>query len=107
MTRNDRNALKLTLALCRNESPARSHQIDSKLEDEPWEEVVRFAAFCCQGRSLHLMPWDLPPCCASEGDDSDIDAEAVKLLRKMLAAGVSRWHPDPMAAIEEAKRKAA
>jgi hypothetical protein len=25
------------------------------------------------------------------------------LLKRMLAAGISRWHPDPMAAIAEAK----
>ena len=109
MTRNDRAALKLALALAlaRNESPGRAQQIDSMLEDQPWAEVATFASFCVQGTSLNLMPWDLPPCCASEDDDSKVDAAAVKLLRMMLAAGVSRWHPDPLAALAEAKRKGA
>ena len=82
-------------------------QIDEMLKDEPWERVARFAARCCQSRMLNLPPWDLPPCSVSEDDDSESDAEAVKLLRKMLAAGVSRYAPDPMAAIEAAKPKGA
>jgi hypothetical protein len=32
-------------------------------------------------------------------------AEAVELLQRMLAAEVSRWHPDPLAALAEAGRK--
>ena len=62
MTRNDRAALKLALALARNESPARAQQIDSMLEDQPWEGVAQFAASCCQSRSLNLDPWQEPPC---------------------------------------------
>jgi hypothetical protein len=27
-------------------------------------------------------------------------AEAAKLLKRMLAAGVSKWHPDPLGALE-------
>jgi hypothetical protein len=105
MTRNDRIALKLALATCRNESAGRARQIDAKLESEAWEDVAHFAAFCCQSRTLLLEPWSLPPCSADEDDDGAVDAEAVRLLRKMLAAGVSRYHPDPMTALEEAKKR--
>ena len=28
---------------------------------------------------------------------------AAELLRRMLALGISRWHPDPLAAIEAAE----
>ena len=103
MPRHDRAALKLALSTARAEDRARAQQIDAKLKDEPWAEVAEFAAYVCQGRSLHLAPWKSPPCWA-DADDSD---PAAKLLRQMLDLGVSRWHPDPMAAIEEAKRKAA
>lgn len=103
MTRNDRDALKLALGLLRNESVGRAEQIDSKLRDEPWEDVAEFAASCCQSRSLHLEPWSLPPC---HGDsEHHRDPAARKLLDQMLALGVSRWHPDPMAAIDEAREK--
>ena len=107
MDKRDREALTQALAMCRAESDARAWQIDSMLEDRPWAEVARFAASCCQSRSLHLEPWSLPPCSVSEDDDSDVDADAVKLLREMLAAGVSRYHPDPLTALEEAKPKGA
>ena len=102
MTRNDRAALKLALALARNESPARAQQIDSMLEDQPWEGVAQFAASCCQSRSLNLDPWQEPPCW---GDSERADPDAKKLMEQMLAAGVSKYHPDPMAALAEAKKK--
>jgi hypothetical protein len=47
-------------------------------------------------------------------DEDDIDADAddihggepaLRLLQEMLDLGISRWHPDPLAAIEAAKRK--
>jgi hypothetical protein len=34
------------------------------------------------------------------------DYNAAVLLRKMLAAGISRWEPDPMTALKQAKRMA-
>jgi hypothetical protein len=103
MQKHDRHALTRALALCRNESVGRAEQIYSKLRDEPWDEVAQFAAYVCQGRSLHLAPWESPPCWA-DADDSD---PAAKLLRQMLDLGVSRWHPDPMEAIAEAKKRKA
>jgi hypothetical protein len=48
------------------------------------------------------------PCSDGPGPDPDDGRpEAAKLLREMLALGISRWHPDPLAAIEEAKKAAA
>ena len=97
MTKTDKAALKLAMEHARRE-PGRGEQLDDKLKDEPWEAVAQFAAYCAQSRSLRLKPWESPPCHADEGGD-DHDAE---LLRKMLAAGVSRWHPSPLDALEEA-----
>ena len=49
-----------------------------------------------------------PPCDADEdGDDGEINADGVKLLRKMLAAGLTRYEPDPLAALAAVKRKGA
>ena len=53
---------------------------------------------------------------AMQFDEDDIDADlpaddihgdkpALRLLQEMLDLGISRWHPDPLAAIEAAKRK--
>ena len=56
-----------------------------------------FAAYGCQIDALKLKPWQTPPCyCDGEGD-----APGDRLLRRMLKAGVSRFHPDPLAALAE------
>jgi hypothetical protein len=102
MDKHDLAALKLAMSHASKE-PARAAQLRSKLRDEPWTAVARFAAYVCQGQSLHLMQWESPPCWADEGDNDT----AAKPLRQMLDLGISRWHPSPMSAIEETKRKGA
>jgi hypothetical protein len=104
VTKTDRATLKLAIKQCRAESPERAEQIDAKLADEPWEEVAEFAAYCCQTSNLRLKPWQTPPC--HVGIDSSYDEpEAIRLLAQMRELGISRWHPDPMAAITAAKGK--
>ena len=45
----------------------------------------------------------MPPC---RGDsEHHPDPAAKKLLQQMLDLGISRYAPDPMAAIEQAKRE--
>jgi hypothetical protein len=105
MDKLDRAALKLAMGLACAEDRERARQIGSMLKDEPWEDVAQFAAYVCQGRSLHLAPWESPPCWGDS--EHHPDPEAKKLLEQMLALGVSRWHPDPMEAIAEAKKGAA
>ena len=109
MQKHDRRALTRALALCRDESVGRAEQIDSKLQDEAWEDVAAFAAGHCQIDALKLYPWQQPPADVDEDDDGDnINADAVALLRKMLAAGLSRYEPDPLTALAAAaKRKGA
>jgi hypothetical protein len=107
----DRNALERALVACRAESAARAKQLDSKLRDEPWEEVAQFASYCVQGRALDLMPWQSPPCVASLASlrepfgDPRAARESAELLKQMLAFGLSRFEPDPLAAIAEAERQ--
>jgi hypothetical protein len=110
LTDIDRQALELAIATARKHSLADRQQIDDKLTREPWFTVARFAAHGCQEKSLNLKPWQCWPPCAVEPDSVDarglehrgISASAA-LLRRMLAAGVSRFHPDPLAAIETAE----
>jgi hypothetical protein len=103
---NDRAALTLALKQGRAEGADRAEQLDAKLKAESWKDVAAFAASLCQTRALDLKPWQEPPSAASEDDPTERDKAAQKLLREMLAAGVSRFHVDPVAAIEAAKRKA-
>jgi hypothetical protein len=107
----DRDALKLAIAQSRAEDEGRRWQIDAKLKDEPWEDVATFAAYSRQCHTLHLKPWQVPPCWVEvddpppQGTDYGGHREAQRLLREMLDLGISQWHPDPLAAIEAAKAK--
>lgn len=94
----DRLALEQCMAIAMQDA-GRAQQLNSMLEDRPWEEVAVFAANCVQTKALQLKPWNSPPCVASADDPDERDKDAQKLLRKMLAAGVSRYHPNPMAAL--------
>ena len=114
MKAHDKAALELAMSRCKAEGAGRAEQIESMLNGthyadksfgkwadppRPWAEVAQFAAYCAQFIALRLRPWERPPCHSSgEGDDA-----AAVLLRRMLKAGISRWHPDPMAALEAAK----
>jgi hypothetical protein len=99
----DEEALRLALKQCRTESRGRAGQIDAMLVGQPWVDVARFAAASCQETNLKLKPWQLPPCAMGPGDRRE-HKQAAKLLDDMLVLGVSRWHPDPAAAIAEASR---
>ena len=101
-----------TLHESRGTDPVRAEQsAASKLKDEPWVEVATFAAYSVQIDALALKPWQDPPANLDEdADEPDNAARASnaagrKLLRQMLAAGVSRYDPDPLAALAEAKRR--
>jgi hypothetical protein len=100
-SRRDLDALKRAMKQIRRHDKFGVEQIDRKLAEEPWDEVAKFAAYNCQIRALKLKPWEDPPCC---GDvDGDGAEEAAALLRKMLAAGISRWEPNPPRALAAAK----
>jgi hypothetical protein len=99
MTRVDRDALKRALALLRNE-PEYAAQIAAKLEHEPWEQVARFAAYNCQIDNLDLKPRMDPPMYAEIRPDAD----ALAILVKLLGHGLSRYEPDPIAALARARR---
>ena len=73
------------------------------IKPESWEESARFASYVCQTRALNLAPWENAP--MSPGiDPISKDDGSIKLRDKMLAAGVSIYHPDPLSALRKAKR---
>jgi hypothetical protein len=104
MNKRDREALQLAMVQARQGPDARGAQLDKMLERRPWEFVAGFASFHCQMQRLHLRPWDAPPCCTSIDDDDPDNAPAVQLLKRMRKAGVSRWHPSPLEAVEAAEK---
>jgi hypothetical protein len=103
LTRNDRDALERALKLTRQESEGRAQQLLRMQLDDGWFYAARFASYSCQVDALHLKPWEHPPIWVDDPDDYP-DREAARLLKRMLAAGVSRFDPDPMRALEAAER---
>jgi hypothetical protein len=109
--KNDLDALELALAqTLAEDDKGRVEQVTSMLEED-WWHALTFAAYHRQTNNLHLKPWETPPCHIDEdgiddaADDIHGNKPALRLLKEMLDLGISRWHPDPVAAIESAKRK--
>ena len=107
----DRDALKRAIEIAKAESPGRAAQINDKLKTESWRAVAEFAASCCQHRALATRPWELAPVSVDEddpipdGDDHRRTGRAIKLLRRLLAAGLSRYEPDPIEALARVEGK--
>jgi len=79
---------------------------------QPWIEVATFCASCAQSRSLRLPPWQPAPCNVGNIEVALADTDEVSgyraaalLCQRMQRCGVSRWHPDPVAACEAAEAK--
>jgi hypothetical protein len=105
----DKAALELAMKIARQE-PGRAEQLDAKLKTESWFNVATFASYCCQTDSLNLRPWQEPTCHVYfdepvKTDDVQGRCSALQLLAQMEALGISRWHPDPLAAIAEAEQQ--
>ena len=107
-----KDALTRALEMARRE-PGRGDQLDHMLAHDPWEQVARFAAYCCQCDNLHLGPHQSPPCWATEADlvaDPDDPEDiygrraAAVLRKRLLEVGLSAHEPDPIAALERVKR---
>jgi hypothetical protein len=113
-TETDRAALELALAVALR-TPATGRQFKNKLESgESRLSVAVFASYSTQIDALELGPHEVPPssiepdqiaAILAKGESHDNSAfyGGALLLKKMLQAGVSRWHPDPVAALREAE----
>jgi len=109
--RIDRDALERCIEVMRNSAePADRLQIEDMLAKDGWQKAADQAVCHCQMTSLRLRPWQQPPCwihprdigsIIARGDDGVIgDYGAAKLLQKMLRNGLSRFEPDPVAALK-------
>jgi hypothetical protein len=77
-----------------------------RAQGRSWQQVARLASYVEQCRNLELLPHEVAPCWVIDPDDTRIDQEAAKLVREMLKAGVSQYHPNPMQAIKAANGRA-
>jgi|SRR5262249_55846845 len=109
----DYDALSRAIETCRQKDPAARAQIERKLATELWRETAEFAAYSCQCDALHLQPWQDPPCHVDDlvgainaGNDGILgDYAAAKLLQQLLDRGLSRYEPDPVSALKQAKKR--
>jgi hypothetical protein len=132
LTEVDRDALQLAIDLTLLDDPpdrGRVEQVTDFLNGageflpaRPWREVAEFCAYHQQMRRLKLYSWSSSPCWiiteaeanailargpipAADGSGKDIsNCSSAELLKRMLRAGVSPYHPNPLAALVEAKR---
>jgi hypothetical protein len=107
LSQRDFEALELAMTKARQDA-RRAAQLDGMLAERPWLEVAQFAAYCCQTDALRLKPWERPPCHGDypsrPGNPLNLASAraAASLLKRMRAAGISKYHPDPLAALAEA-----
>ncbi len=98
LTDVDREAITRAIEITRKESRARRRQVDAKLRTEPFEAVGRFCAFSAQIEFMHLQPWE------STIVYTDLP-ESHALRRRLIAAGLSKYEPDPLAALERVETR--
>jgi hypothetical protein len=72
---------------------------------ENWEEAAMGAVYHCQMEALRLRPWQPPPYWASDDKPRDPHPTAGKVAaweprRRLIAAGLSVYEPDPVRALE-------
>jgi len=53
---------------------------------------------------LHLLPWQSTPSEVTDDPDQDLTTPQSKMARRMMALGISRYHPDPVGAIQAAQK---
>jgi hypothetical protein len=128
LTEQDRAALALAIKMKRSFGKEDREQIDAFLAGErkagfpdewavpprPWREVAEFAVYGCQMRNLNLRPAQCPPVWHNAELDLDRNSPfnnsvsaARALARRMEAAGISIYHPDPEAALAARQAKPA
>jgi hypothetical protein len=96
---SDRDALEAAITIVRKH-PERWREFQALVLERGWQAAAKICVYDCQTRSMRLRWWEKPPCVAgTQGKD-----RAARLLRRMLGRGISRYHPNPLAAIEEAGR---
>jgi hypothetical protein len=111
LSRVDREALDRALRMARAESVEEREHLDRVMAREGWQGAAESAVYHLQDRALKLRPWQPPPYWIRdlEGDlaagDDGISGRyrAALLTQRLLRAGLSRFEPDPLGALERAE----
>jgi hypothetical protein len=92
--------------------PEDTDQIERMLRSRSKLDVAQFAAFSCQAETLRLEPWQPPPCWANVDGPEPVDRHptdgqraAWLLARQLRDAGLSKYEPDPIKALQQAEAR--
>ena len=107
-SKGDREAMERAIALSlRSGDRAEAERVRDMLRTRPRAEVGWSCAISCQEKVLRTRPWQPVPAAdyvaVTDRDDEGSPimgrAAAAELLRRLLAAGLSRYEPDPLRAL--------
>jgi hypothetical protein len=106
-------ALKIVLGRPEREDPGRRAQVERLLQEQGWFTAADFCCYCCQSELIRPRLWQPIPSditdvegTLAKGDDGlGGSYRAALLLKRMLAAGLSRYEPDPIRALAKAKER--
>lgn len=105
MKSHDKRALADCMTVARRD-PEYSAHLDDLLKDRSWSSVAQTACYHVQIVALRLKPWQSPPCVLDEHErQNQWDLAGQKLLREMLALGLSCYEANPVAAVRAARKK--
>jgi hypothetical protein len=97
----DMDAFRRALAMALNSrEPGRARMFERMLKNESWLACAKAAAHFCQTRTMQLPPFMSAPV-NGPGNGAESDA----LLKRMLAAGISQFEPDPAAALSAKEQR--
>jgi hypothetical protein len=115
LTKADREALQRAIDMARAKSPQEREHIDRVLAQDGWQEAAETATYHLQDRALKLKPWQTPPCWLRS--DAAVQVAlltplpdlkgrrfAAELVQQLIAAGLSRYEPDPLRALAAVKK---
>lgn len=110
MEQVDREAMQAAIAMMRAD-PEHRDLIEGLLRNQGEHEAGMFAVGFYQVKNLHLKGWECPPCdtcnVTEPSNHYGYRLSEIVLLRRMLAAGLSRYDPNPMPTLERIERESA
>jgi hypothetical protein len=105
----DAEAIDLAIKLVLGENDDIAGTVRQYLADDEWWEGGTLAVYHRQMYHLQLDTWQYPPCWINENEINEIISRGpspdnnkfggAKLLKKMIAAGISQFHPKPIDAL--------
>jgi hypothetical protein len=113
----DVEACERALEIARSSGPDKREQIDQLLAEDGWSAAADLAVYHSQRELIRPRLWQPTP---ADIDPADIDRilaagddhlagefQAARLLKKMLKAGLSRYEPRPIEALQAKRRQSA